>query len=168
MRSRCSSWSVCTTVFGNGFKKVFGAFLLHTPKTSSQFVVTSVRLQRTASYRSVVKKNQFFVLKRHFVWCAARQHIVGCIVSTYSICHVIDCVFISSVAVCLYVLCCMQGTPTVLSSSMCMCSVFCSRLTPTVEPMRAGPHLCYYHEQDATEICWEHDSRNDSSFIGTE
>ena len=48
-------------------------------KTSFQFFFTSVPLQRTASYRSVMKDSQQALVCSSG---AARQHIVGCIVST--------------------------------------------------------------------------------------
>ena len=96
-----------------------------------------------------------FCSNKHFVWCAvrsaARKHIVGYIVSTYSIGYVFSRVLISSATGCYDISCCMQGTPTEHFSSMFMCTVFLSRLTPTVEPMTAGTHRCYYYEQDATE-----------------
>ena len=59
-----------------------------------------------------------FCLPRHvFVWCAvrsiARQHDVGCTMSTHRICCVFNCVLISSVFfVKHYLACCVQGKPT--------------------------------------------------------
>ena len=114
------------------------------------FNVTDVSIH-VCSWPNLVLHDTFLLGVRF--GSAARQHNVGCIVPTYSICHVSNCVLISSAAVCFYSLCCMQGTPTEHSSSMCMCSVLRSRRTPTVESMTAGPHQCYYHEQDATETC---------------
>ena len=110
-----------------------------------------------------------FCSNRHVVWCVVRssahKHFVGCVVSTYSICYVFIRVLISSATVCFDISCCMQGTPTEHFSSMFMCIVFLSRLTPTVEPMTAGTHsmllpraICYRDLEDRN-------SRQDISFI---
>ena len=53
--------AVSTTFFWDGLKTVFGAFFVPRAKTSFQFFFTSVPLQRTASYCSVVKNFQVFV-----------------------------------------------------------------------------------------------------------
>ena len=135
---------------------MFGAlfFFRCTPDDVSSvcFRVGSIAMCRIVSFRG--EGFTVFCSSKHFVWCAvrtaARKHLVGCIVSTYSICFVFNRVLISSAIVCFDISCCVQGTPTEHFSSTFMCSVFRSKLTPTVEPMTAGTHGCCYHEQDAT------------------
>ena len=63
VRSRCSSWSVSTTVSGMVSRHCLVHSFVPHAKTSVQFVFTSVRCRRSASYRSVVKDYQFFFLR---------------------------------------------------------------------------------------------------------
>ena len=72
------------------------------------------RVGSIAKWRIVPFRGEGFTVfcsNKHFVWCAvrsaARKHIVGCIVSTYSIGYVFSRVLISSAIGCLrhFVLC---------------------------------------------------------------
>ena len=123
VRSRCSSWSVSTTVSGMVSRHCLVHSFVPHAKTSVQFVFTSVRCRRSASYRSVVKDYQFFLCA---VRSAARQHNVCCIGSTHSISCVFNCVLISSVVVCVSTFCvvCRARQPSTYHRCACvLCSV---------------------------------------------
>ena len=157
VRSRFNSWSVSTPVFGDGVKTLFWCFFLFVPRamTSLQCVFTSVRCQRSASYCSVVKDYQLFS-NRHVVRCAvrsaARQHNVGCIVATHSICYVFKGELHFRLSQCVSRFCVVRSARQPSIYHRCACVL---HLAPaqnrTVELKTAGTHRCYYHEQDLTE-----------------
>ena len=146
-------------------------FFVPHAKTSFQFDFTPVRCRRSASYCSVVKDHQFFS-NRHFVRCAvrsaARQHNVGCIVATHSICYVFKGVYISSVAVCFKVLCCTQARqPSIYHRCACVLHLAPAQKTDSsIDDSRNTPMLLPRTRFDRDSS--EKDSRQDKSFIEME
>ena len=136
--------------FRDGVKTLLGAFFRSTREDVGSVClhISSMSTFRIVSFRGEGLP-VFFV--RSSVRSTPTQRVLYRFNAQHFLCVQL-CVGIVCRCVCVYVLCCMQRTPTEHVSSMCMCSVLRSRQTPTAEPVRAETHRCYYHEQDATEI----------------
>ena len=148
---------------------------LHFRSTREDVVPVCLHVSSMSTFRILLLRGEGSSVfsNRHFVRCAvrsaARQHNVGCIVATHSICYVFKCVLISSVAVCFKVLCCTQARqPSIYHRCACVLhlapaqkrtveSIFDSRNSPMLLP-RTG------FDRDSLEK----DSRQDSSFIEIE